>query len=81
MLLFYSHSNLKENAVRTEIDSSKFRNGKKIYKFSKLPYDWMYSGSIDFVEMYEGILLAVDTLRSLGLNITLNTFDIKKRYY
>lgn len=73
LLPFY----LKENAVRVEIDSSKFRNGKKIYKVSKLPEDWMYSGSVDFAEMYEGILIAADTLRSLGLNITLHTFDIK----
>jgi ABC-type branched-subunit amino acid transport system substrate-binding protein len=29
------------------------------------------------VEMYEGILLAADTLRSLGLNINLNVYDIK----
>jgi ABC-type branched-subunit amino acid transport system substrate-binding protein len=26
--------------------------------------------------MYEGILLAIDTLRSLGLNVTINTWDI-----
>jgi LysM repeat protein len=73
LLPFY----LKENAARIEIDSSKFKNGKKVYKVNKLPEDWKYSGSLDFVEMYEGILLAVDTLRSLGLNITLHTYDIK----
>lgn len=73
LLPFY----LKENAVRIEIDSSKFKNGKKVYKINKLPEDWMYPGSLDFVEMYEGILLAVDTLRTLGLNITLHPFDIK----
>jgi len=73
LLPFY----LKENAVRIEIDSSKFRNGKKVYKPNKMPEDWIYPGSTDFVEMYEGILLAVDTLRALGLNVTLHTFDIK----
>jgi LysM repeat protein len=73
LLPFYQ----KENAVRIEIDSSKFRNGKKVYKPNKMPEDWIYPGSLDFVEMYLGILLAVDTLRTLGLNVTLHTFDIK----
>lgn len=39
--------------------------------------DWIYPQSLDFVEMYNGILLAADTLSSLGLNITIHTFDIK----
>jgi len=73
LLPFY----LKENEVRIEIDSSKYKNGKKVYKVNKLPDDWMYPGSEDFVEMYEGILLAADTLSSLGLNITLHPYDIK----
>ncbi len=33
--------------------------------------------SLDFIEMYEGILLASDTLRSLGMNVNIHTFDIK----
>jgi LysM repeat protein/ABC-type branched-subunit amino acid transport system substrate-binding protein len=36
-----------------------------------------YGRSIDFIEMYEGILLAVDTLKSLGLSINLYPFDIQ----
>ena len=43
----------------------------------KLADDWIYPGSIDFLDMYEGILLASDTLRSLGLNININIYDIK----
>ncbi|HNW57449.1 MAG TPA: ABC transporter substrate-binding protein, partial [Bacteroidales bacterium] len=39
--------------------------------------DWIYPGSFDFVEMYEGILMAADTLRSLGLDINIYPFDIK----
>lgn len=39
--------------------------------------EWIYPGSIDFLEMYEGILLASDTLRALGLNINLHSYDIK----
>ena len=39
--------------------------------------DWIYPGSLDFIEMYEGILLAADTLRSLGLDINIHTYDIQ----
>jgi len=72
LLPFY----LKENSVRTEIDSSKYVGDRKIYNIINKPEDWIYQMSIDFIEMYEGILLAVDTLCSLGLDINLNVFDI-----
>jgi LysM repeat protein len=71
LLPFY----LKENAVRTEIDSSKLLKGKRVYKTVRRPDDWIYPGT-DFVEMYEGILLAADTLRALGLNINISPYDI-----
>jgi LysM repeat protein len=71
LLPFY----LKENSVRTEIDSSKLLKGKKVYKTVRRPDDWIYPGT-DFVEMYEGILLAADTLRALGLNINISPYDI-----
>ncbi|OFX37364.1 MAG: hypothetical protein A2X05_06300 [Bacteroidetes bacterium GWE2_41_25] len=73
LLPFY----FRENAVRVEIDSSRMVRGKRVYKETRRPDDWIYPGSFDFVEMYEGILLAADTLRSLGLNININTYDIK----
>ena len=73
LLPFY----LPENSNRTEIDSSTLVKGKKIYKVSKTADDWIYPGCIDFLEMYEGILLASDTLSSLGLNINIHTYDIK----
>ena len=73
LLPFY----LSENAKRTEIDSSKFLKGKRQYKVVTRPDDWIYKSSIGFVEMYQGILLAVDTLRALGLNVNLNVYDIK----
>lgn len=73
LLPFY----LEENDKRIEIDSSKFLNGKRVYKELKKSEDWIYPPSLDFVEMYEGILLAADTLRSLGLNINIHTYDIK----
>jgi LysM repeat protein len=67
----------EENARRTEIDSSKSVKGKRIYKFINRPDDWIYPRSLGFVEMYEGILLAADTLRTLGLDINIHAFDIK----
>jgi LysM repeat protein len=73
LLPFYLH----ENAARTEIDSSKIIKGKKQYKVIKRPEEWIYQRSFDFVEMYNGILLAADTLRALGLNVNIVTFDIK----
>ncbi|MCX6321232.1 MAG: LysM peptidoglycan-binding domain-containing protein [Bacteroidia bacterium] len=68
LLPFY----LRENAERIEIDSS-----KSIHTVIKRAEDWIYPWSIDFVEMYEGILLAADTLRSLGLDINIYPYDIK----
>ncbi|MCX6260182.1 MAG: LysM peptidoglycan-binding domain-containing protein [Bacteroidia bacterium] len=73
LLPFY----LSENSRRTEIDSSKSLKGKKIYNNINRSDDWIYPRSLGFVEMYEGILLAADTLRALGLNINVHVFDIK----
>ena len=73
LLPFY----LRENAVRTDIDSSKIIKGKKVYKVTGRPDEWIYPRSLGFVEMYEGILLAADTLRALGLDISINAFDIR----
>ena len=73
LLPFY----LEENSVRSDVDSSRQVKGKRSYKMNKVADDWIYPGSVDFLEMYEGILLASDTLRSLGLNINLHTYDIK----
>jgi LysM repeat protein len=72
LLPFY----LKENSWRLEIDSSSVK-GKKPVKVTRRGDDWIYPGSLDFIEMYEGILLAADTLRSLGLNVNIHTYDIK----
>lgn len=67
---------LPENSRREAVDSSVVK-GKKQYNYNKRPEDWIYPRSLDFVEMYNGILLAADTLRSMGVNITLHTYDIK----
>jgi LysM repeat protein len=71
LLPFY----LAENNNRVEVDSSRFLKEKKI-KVNNVANDWIYPATTDFLEMYEGILLASDTLRALGLNITLHTYDI-----
>ncbi|HLN21728.1 MAG TPA: LysM peptidoglycan-binding domain-containing protein [Bacteroidales bacterium] len=68
---------LPENSSRTTIDSSVIVKGKKQYRINNVSDDWIYPQSLDFVEMYNGILMAADTLRSHGLDITLHTFDIK----
>lgn len=73
LLPFY----LKENSVRVNVDSMVVK-GKKQYKYSSRPEDWIYPQSLDFIEMYNGILMAADTLRSLGLDINLITYDISR---
>ena len=73
LLPFY----LSENSRRVDIDSSKSVKGRKTYAVNKVSDDWIYPYSFDFLEMYEGILIACDTLRSLGLNINMHTYDIQ----
>lgn len=68
---------LEENARRTEIDSSQIVKGKPVLRTIIRPDEWIYPESLGFVELYGGILIAADTLRSLGLDINLNVFDIK----
>jgi LysM repeat protein len=72
LLPFY----IKENALRKDLDSSMVK-GRKIFKVINRPDDWIYPFSLGFVEMYNGILMACDTLRSLGLDINIHAYDIK----
>jgi LysM repeat protein len=73
LLPFY----LGDNSERSESDSSGYIKDKFQNRPVRKPEEWIYPRSLDFVEMYNGILLAADTLRSLGLNININAFDIK----
>ena len=66
---------LKENSARTEIDSSQIIKGKPVYKVIVRPEQWIYPASIPFLELYIGVLLAADTLRSLGLDLNIYAFD------
>jgi LysM repeat protein/ABC-type branched-subunit amino acid transport system substrate-binding protein len=67
----------QENANRIEIDSSKTVKGKPVYKINKREEEWIFPGTIAFLELYEGVLIASDTLSSLGLNINLHVYDIE----
>lgn len=72
LLPFY----LEENSQRTDIDSSNIVRGKRVYKTLNRPEEWIYPRSIGFIEMYEGILLAADTLRAMGLDVNIHVYDI-----
>jgi LysM repeat protein/ABC-type branched-subunit amino acid transport system substrate-binding protein len=67
---------ISENNVRSNIDSTKRdAQGNKIYREVTKPEGWIYEGSLPFLETYEGILIAVDSLRALGLAVELDVFD------
>ena len=67
----------KENSRRTEIDSSQVIRGKPVKKIIRKPEEWIYEESAPFVELYQGVLIAADTLRSMGLNIDIHVYDIQ----
>lgn len=72
LLPFY----LDKNDEEYYIDSSEVDDfGEKIYE--KVFYDpyYIYPRSLNFVEFYEGFLLAVDSLKQLGLNLNLYVYD------
>jgi len=67
---------INENSVRSYVDSTKRDSkGNKIYKDVVMPGQWIYEGSVPFLEIYEGILIAVDSLRALGLKVELDVYD------
>jgi len=72
LLPFY----LDKNDEEYYIDSSEVDDmGEKIYE--KVYYDpfYIYPRSLNFVEFYEGFLLAVDSLKKQGLNLNLYVYD------
>lgn len=67
---------LQENSIRSFVDSTKTDSkGNRLYKEVTMPEEWIYEGSVPFLEVYEGILLAVDSLRHLGLHVKMDVFD------
>ncbi|MEE4197905.1 MAG: LysM peptidoglycan-binding domain-containing protein [Bacteroidales bacterium] len=72
LLPFY----LDKNDEEFYIDSSEVDDlGEKIYE--RVYYDpyYIYPRSLNFVEFYEGFLLAVDRLKESGLNLNLYVYD------
>jgi len=58
------------------IDSSKVNEfGKKIYETIYRAPNYIYPRAINYVEFYEGILLAVDSLKKQGFSVNLHVFD------
>jgi len=77
LLPFYT----RENSVRSEIDSSQVAGGKRIYRTVSRPEHWLYPSSIPFIELYNGILIAADTLRKMGPDINIYAFDTSSEDY
>jgi LysM repeat protein len=74
-LPFYTSKNFE----RYYIDSSKVKeNGEKKYKKVKRNPYYIYPPSKNFIEFYEGILLALDTLKQSGISVNLKVIDTKK---
>jgi LysM repeat protein len=68
-----------KNFEKYYIDSSKVKeNGEKKYKKIKRNPYYIYPPSKNFIEFYEGILLALDTLKKNGISVNLKVFDTKK---
>jgi LysM repeat protein len=67
---------IRENNTRTYIDSTtKDSRGNVIYREVTKSPTAIYDGSLPFLEAYEGILVATDSLRSLGLTVELDVYD------
>ena len=68
-----------KNFEKYYIDSSEVKeNGEKKYKKIKRRPDYIYPASENFIEFYEGILLALDRLENSGISVNLKVFDTKK---
>ncbi|MFO7575316.1 MAG: LysM peptidoglycan-binding domain-containing protein [Bacteroidales bacterium] len=63
---------LSENAVRIEVDST-----SQSRRIKHRPFHWIYPGSVVFLEMYEGILIAANDLRDAGMEVRIHTFDTR----
>lgn len=67
---------LEKNDEEFYIDSSKYDdNGKKIYEKIYYGRFHIHNRSIPFVEFYEGLLLAVESLKKQGLSLNIHVYD------
>jgi len=65
-----------ENNARSFTDSTdKDAQGNTIFRDVTKPEGRIYEGSLPFLETYEGILIAVDSLRALGLTVEMDVYD------
>lgn len=67
---------IRENSARTfgdttEIDAAGNISGRESARTSSAIYD----GSLPFLEAYEGVLIAADSLRALGLTVEMEVYD------
>ena len=70
---------LNENEEREYIDSSQLNErGEPIYKVIQRDEDWIFPRSVRFLEFYEGVLMAIDSLRNRGMNVELFVFDTEQ---
>lgn len=75
MLPFY----LDENDERVVIDSSEVDEfDNVIEKITERDENWIYPRSYNYIEFYEGALLAVKSLQKNGLSINLSVFDTER---
>lgn len=67
---------ISENNARSYIDSAGLDSqGNRIYREVTRSSSYIYDGSLPFLEAYEGILIAVDSLRTLGLTVEMEVHD------
>ncbi len=67
---------ISENNARSYRDSASLDSqGNRIYREGNRSSSSIYDGSLPFLEAYEGILIAVDSLRTLGLTVELDVYD------
>ena len=67
---------IRENSARISgdtatVDASGYNPGRESARTSSAIYD----GSLPFLEAYEGVLLAADSLRALGLTVEMEVYD------
>lgn len=66
----------EKNQERFYIDSSEVNDkGEKIYKKIKRDANYIYPPSEGFIEFYEGVLMALDSLSKQGIRVNLRVFD------
>ena len=63
---------LAENSARIEVDTT--HTSRRV---RERPFHWIYPGTVRFLEMYEGILLAADEIRNSGMEVRLHTYDTR----